>query len=275
MKRLKRIFFTTGLLTLYAAFFSLAGVANALEIVLEPSSMQREIGDRVRVQIYADPAVDLISMGVKVSFGPAILEVVEAHKYEDFDNGWIMDADGVEAIPPDHYNTPAVEIDNGDPDPETGRPGSVTMIGGRLMGTTAAGLNGKVLLGWIIFEAVGLGTGNLTVNVAHTEATYDNFVSLNDTVGTPDEPTNVPRDLGAVLSAICVVADACLSDLTGDGVVNGLDVGVLKQEFLNTNCNDPGVWCKGDLNGDGVVNGLDVGVMKQDFLRIDCGCLIP
>jgi len=41
---------------------------------------------------------------------------------------------------------------------------------------------------------------------------------------------------------------------------------------LRTDCHDPGVICFGDLNDDGVVNALDVGLLKRDFLRTDCGC---
>lgn len=51
----------------------------------------------------------------------------------------------------------------------------------------------------------------------------------------------------------------CDTDLSGDGVTNLLDVGLLKLEFLTPGPN-------GDFNGDGIVNLLDVGVMKQYWL---------
>ncbi len=52
----------------------------------------------------------------------------------------------------------------------------------------------------------------------------------------------------------------CDADLNNDGVVNGLDVGILKGQFLT-----PGP--DADFNGDGVVNGLDVGILKGLFLQ--------
>jgi Dockerin type I domain len=265
LKRVRRICYTFGLIALCAVFFSFFSVANALEIVLEPSNVQREVGDLVRVQIYADPAVNLISMGVKVSFDPAILQVVSAAKYEDFNNGWIMDADGDSATDADQYFSPAVEIDN------VG--GSVVMIGGRLMGTTTAGLSDKVLLGWIFFDAIANGTSNLNVDLAKYHPsdpaeTFDNFVRLDGGTGAVDEPSNVPGDLGA----ICVVNDACESDLHVDNIVNGTDVLVIREEWLKNDCNAPGVWCKADINGDGIVNGTDVLFIKEDWLRTDCSC---
>ena len=230
MKRSNLSIFTSGLVALCIVFFSLAGAANALDIVLEPSSMQREIDDQVRVQIYADPAVDLISMGVKVSWTPPnSLEVVSASKYEDIstNNGWIMDADGDPATTGDQYTSPAVDVDHVN--------GSVTMIGGRLMGSGTAGLSGKVLLGWIVFKAKINGTHLLNVELAKYHPndpaeTFDNFVSLTAGV---EEPTNVPGDL----AAICVVDDACLADLNSDGSVDFFDVQLLRQELLAT-----GLW---------------------------------
>jgi hypothetical protein len=263
MKRLKRVLFTTGFLTLCSAFFSFAGVANALDIVLEPSIKQREIDDQVRVQIYADPAVDLISMGVKVSFDPTILQVASASKYEDIinNNGWIMDADGDPLTTVDQYTDPAVEIDN--------TAGSVMMIGGRLTGNTTTGLSGKVLLGWIVFDAVANGTSNLNVDRAkyhpnHDTQTYDNFVQLG---GTVDEPTNVPGDLGT----ICVVDDACKGDLNNNGAVNFADLALMKANFF-TDCSTLAPWevCVGDLNGDGQVNFGDLALIKANFFRDDC-----
>ena len=70
MKSLKSSFLTGGLVAFLSAIFVFAGVTNALEIVLEPANVSREMGDKVRVRIYADNAVSLVSMGVKVSFDP-------------------------------------------------------------------------------------------------------------------------------------------------------------------------------------------------------------
>lgn len=52
----------------------------------------------------------------------------------------------------------------------------------------------------------------------------------------------------------------CDTDLNGDNITNGLDVGILKAQFLT-----PGP--DADFNGDGVVNGLDVGILKGFFLQ--------
>jgi len=49
-------------------------------------------------------------------------------------------------------------------------------------------------------------------------------------------------------------------DANDDGVVNGLDVDALAQNFGN-----PGDRSTGDFNGDGVVDGLDVDVLAQNF----------
>jgi hypothetical protein len=65
---------------LLAPIFVFAGIADALDIVLEPANVQREVGGKVRVHIYAANAIDLISMGVKVSFDPSVLQVQNASK---------------------------------------------------------------------------------------------------------------------------------------------------------------------------------------------------
>jgi hypothetical protein len=52
----------------------------------------------------------------------------------------------------------------------------------------------------------------------------------------------------------------CDTDLNNDNVTNGLDVGILKAQFLTSGPD-------ADFNGDGVVNGLDVGILKTFFLQ--------
>jgi hypothetical protein len=269
LKGLKRIFYTFGLVALCTALFSFAGVANALDIVLEPSVKQREIGDQVRVQIYADSAVDIISMGVKVSFDPAILQVVSASKYEDLstNDGWVMDADGDPLTPTDQYTDPPVEIDNVS--------GTVMIIGGRLVGNdpSNSGLSDKVLLGSIVFTAIANGTSNLNVDLAkyhsnHPTDTFDNFVQID---GTVTEPGNVPGP--PALGTICVVDDACKGDLNNDGGVNFADLAEMKANFF-TDCSTLPPWevCVGDVNNDGFVNFADLALMKENFFREDCLC---
>ena len=212
-------FFTLILLLL----LTFSNSAVALDISLEPATFQREVGGKARVQIFANNANTLISMGVKVSFNSNVVQVLNASKWEDLNSGWLMDADGDPLTTNDQYATPPVEVVNDD----GSGIGTVTMFGGRLTGLSTQGLDGKVLLGWIDFETVGIGDSNLNVDLAkyhpeHPAKKFDNFVDYNG--GTPlvDEPTNVPGDLGA----ICARNNACEYDLNLDGVVNGLDVGV-------------------------------------------------
>ena len=267
--------FTIGLITLFIAIFSYVGIVNALDISLEPANVEREVGERVLVNIFATSADSLISMGLKVTFDPAFVNVIDidnkTSKYEDVPNGWVMDADGNPATDGDQYANPPIIVDN--------TTGYVEMIGGHLVGTSTTGLglngsnqNGKVLLGWILFEAVSNGTSDLTVdlakyhpNQAQTGETFDNFVNLD---GSVDEPGNVP----AVLGRIAVMEGACQSNLTGpDEIVNFADLSVLKNNFF-TSCStlSPGEMCLGDLNGDGLVNFGDLALMKTDFFRSDC-----
>ncbi|MFK8016410.1 MAG: thrombospondin type 3 repeat-containing protein [Gammaproteobacteria bacterium] len=54
--------------------------------------------------------------------------------------------------------------------------------------------------------------------------------------------------------------NACDADLDGDGTVNIVDLGLLRQRFFSA---DPAA----DLNGDGVVNIVDLGRMRVAFFR--------
>ena len=51
----------------------------------------------------------------------------------------------------------------------------------------------------------------------------------------------------------------CDTDLNNDNITNGLDVGILKTQFLTSGSD-------ADFNGDGITNGLDVGILKTYFL---------
>ena len=52
----------------------------------------------------------------------------------------------------------------------------------------------------------------------------------------------------------------CDADLNNDGIVNSIDLGLLKQVILTTDAD-------ADFNGDGVVNSLDIGLFKQMLLK--------
>jgi len=88
------------------AILTTAFSAGASTISLEPSAAQRVPGGLVRVNIFVENAVDLISMGVKVSFDPAVVQAETASKYEDVAGGWLMDDDGDPATTGDQYANP-------------------------------------------------------------------------------------------------------------------------------------------------------------------------
>jgi hypothetical protein len=227
-----------------------AGKADALLFELEPANTNIAVGSEVIVKVYVNGATSLISMGVKVEFDPAFLEVTSASKNIDFSEGWIMDADGLSSTDDDQYATPAVEIDTDS--------GSVTMIGGRIIGTTAHSLSGKVLLGEITFKGIADGQSALHIDLAkyHPDDptdTYDNFVNLDKTI---DEPTNARTDLGN----ICVKV---AGDVTGDGWVNVLDLNQIRDNFMQNG--SPG-WLDADLNRDGWVNVLDLNLVRDNFM---------
>jgi hypothetical protein len=253
-----------GLAVFLAVSFICAGVSIALDVTVEPTNAQREVGGKVRVNIYANNASNLISYGIKLTFNPAVLQAQSAQKYFNPSTleGWLMDADGSTGTTNDQYTTPNAEIDNTN--------GSVTMIGGRLIGVTTTGLSGKVLLGHVVFNAVGNGNSNLALSVAKAPP-FDNFVGL----GTP--PVVFDGDIAPVGSpvnkgVVCIRASACEGNLNTDAFVNLVDVGILKQEYGRTNCNAPGPGCLSDLNLDGFVNLVDVGIQKADYGRTDCSC---
>ena len=226
--------------------------ANALTVRLNPNNVDRAPGNKVKVFIWADDAVNLISMGVKVAFDPALLQVVGASKYEEV---WVL-TDGTNS-----YTNPAVEINNSE--------GFVSMIGGHFTGVGTVGLSGSVLLGWIDFQANtgASGSSDLTVTLAHdTSPNFIHFVNLD---GTPEEPGNIPLG-GAVLGSIYVGADACEGNIAGDSNVNFVDLAAMKSQF-GTDCSllPPGQVCTCDLNGDGTCNFIDLAALKVDFGR-DC-----
>ena len=51
----------------------------------------------------------------------------------------------------------------------------------------------------------------------------------------------------------------CDADLNNDGIVNAIDLGLMRQTFFSTDEDS-------DLNGDGLVNAIDLGLFKQLFL---------
>lgn len=261
MEKIQKNYALRSVIAFIVAGLLFATSSNALELELTPSKAIRENGDKVRVKIFANNATALISMGVKVSFNPAVLQVETAKKNTDFTQGWIMDADGDSGTQNDQYTLPVVEIDN--------TAGTVIMIGGRITGTSTQGLSGKTLLGWIDFNAIALGASDLSVDLGkyhpqHPDKTYDNFVNLN---GGVDEPTNAVTILGK----ICVTVDTCPTDLNVDGVTDMQDWLAFGEAWGRTDCNAPLLEiCECDLNGDGTCDMQDWLKFGETWGRTDC-----
>ncbi|MGD9159533.1 MAG: PASTA domain-containing protein, partial [Desulfobacteraceae bacterium] len=196
--------------TISAFLYLFSSTVQALEISVEPAASTIGENETVQLDIYVNSSISLISMGVKVSFNPAVLTVVSADKNTDFINGFMMDEDGDPGTTSDQYTNPPVETDN--------TSGSVTMLGGRFIGTSTTGLSGKVLLGTIVFEGVSFGSSNITVDLGryhpeHPVETYNNFVNID---GSVDEPTNL-----GILGSITVTTSP--TDTDNDGILDDGD----------------------------------------------------
>jgi len=247
----------------------IANSGYALDISIEPANAQREVGGKLRVHVYVIDAVDLISMGVKVSFDSPVLRVSSASKNEDFSSGWVLDADNDPGTTNDQYTTPPIEIVNDD---GLGQ-GHVTMIGGRLTGLTGA----KVLLGWIVFDIIEEGNTNLTVDVAkrhpnHPTDTFDNFVGYDSSTQVPIVyDSSIPGPLPAQRAVAYAVINACEANLNipPDAYVNRVDVAIFSPHF-GTSFMDPNYNPAADFDGDGDVDRVDVAILSADFGRSDC-----
>jgi hypothetical protein len=82
--------------------------------------------------------------------------------------------------------------------------------------------------------------------------------------GVPDLVSNgfIPLSIGFGGQLTVVVQTPRPGDLNGDGVVNGVDLGILLFAWGGCNPKSP---CPADLNGDGVVNGVDLGILLFDW----------
>jgi len=247
--------------------FLICRLTFALDLAIKPATVQRGVNQSFRIQIFANNATDIISMGIKVMYDPTVLQVTNASKNLNFIDGFIMDADGDPATEGDQYTTPDVNIDAIN--------GSVEMLGGRITGASTSGMTGSVLLGWIDFLTVGSGSTYLSIDLAkyhpnHPSNTFANFVSLAGVVQDPDS-TALPQNACWVY----VGEDACEANLNGDDRINVTDLGILKSEFGKINCNEAGQLCVADLNYDGRVNVTDLGILKGEFGRVNCPTTTP
>ena len=237
---------------LFLSSFVFAVAAGALDLELSPSSAQREAGGKVRVHIYATDAVALISMGIKVTFDPSVLQVDDTLTAKS--DGWVMDGDGDLGTTGDQHRTPNIEIDN--------TAGTVTMIGGRIMGSSTVGFTGKVLLGYITFDAVANGTSNLNVSLAQASSSFDHFVQLDGTVRDSE------LTLGN-LGVICVVNNACTADINNNSLVDMGDFGLVRAS-MGKIFPDASYNVIADLNANGMVDMGDFGIVRAQMGTQGC-----
>ena len=131
-------------------------------------------------------------------------------------------------------------------------------------GTT--GLTGKVLLGWIVFKAIGNGNSNIHIDFGRVNPnageTYDNFVNLD---GTVEDSTIVTGNLGM----ICVMSGACYADNDGDSDVDMMDSLNFRKASPSTfgasNYNPAA-----DIDGDGDIDMMDSLRFRNGSPRSDC-----
>jgi len=211
---------------------------------LNPSYAQRNVGGKVRMHIQMTGATELLSMGIKVTFPPELLQVISASKNKSV---WRF----AELEPDPLAYSPEIEIDNTN--------GVVKMIGGRL----APGVSGNILLGWIIFQCSSTNTGSASVSVSLANPSpYNNFVKQDGTVSD-----------GSITFAganICIVsANACEGDFDGNGYVTGIDYGRFRNAYgssFPSDKYDPAA----DFDANGYITGIDYGVFRADYGRTNC-----
>jgi hypothetical protein len=173
-----------------------------------------------------------------------------------------MDADGSGATSGDQYTTPNPEINNTN--------GTVTMIGGRLTGNSTTGLSGKVLLGYVVFNAIANGNTNLALSVAKPPL-FDNFVGLG---GPPPPvydnaiaPVNAPVNKGIV----CVAAGALAGDINKNGAVDSGDFAMLRSA-MGKSYPDPNYNVLADFNANGSIDSGDFAILRANMGKTLLSC---
>lgn len=119
---------------------------------------------------------------------------------------------------------------------------------------------------WEILVTAGGNPG--TVSVSGIEGSTSTAVAVYDSLLDSDGDGVIESSDNCQLVANADQRDTnadgfgniCDTDLNNDAITNGLDVGLLRVQFLTTGPD-------ADFNGDGVVNGLDVGIMRTYFLE--------
>lgn len=81
---------------------------------------------------------------------------------------------------------------------------------------------------------------------------------------TPDDPSDNPGDPPPPTDGFAGDDETTLvGDLNGDGVVDGIDLGLLFAAWGD--CPDPPAECPADFNGDGKVDGIDLGLFFSEW----------
>jgi hypothetical protein len=120
-------------------------------------------------------------------------------------------------------------------------------------------------------------------NLGTSPQSFTAFIYANSTVIyseqisnlAPQVSTNVTFEFTASLAYGNYSINACgqpikwirvtiPGDINGDGTVNGLDLGILASNWLQS---VPPANPDADLNGDGTINGLDLGIMANNWLQ--------
>jgi len=237
----RKLFAAEVFLALFLAMMLAASTLSAQEVSLNPSNVQRDLGGKVMMNIEMSGATSLLSMGVKVTFPPDILQVESAEKNEAV---WKF----APLEPEPSAYLPEVEVDNTN--------GVVKMIGG-----TLTGVSGDVILGTIVFQcsAANTGSGTIAVELVHDRATmsYDHFVG--EKPGPDQDPPVFDDSIIFTGAEVSVLASGALEgDFNGNGRIDSLDVRRFKAAM-----NDYDPAC--DFNANGRIDSLDVRTFKGDM----------
>lgn len=185
------------------------------------------------VEVYANITPAILSYGIKLTYDTGQLTVTSAVKNESI---WYL-GDGASG-------------NKAYMNPDTGTPGQVIIIGGKLdTANPTAGVTGqRVLLGKVTFSRTGTTAPVLNLTYAKDPATgYANFVATNGTVldnssvsfavrfferGDANGSGRItPLDINAVKSYIGAATFPVYADCNGDGRITPLDINCVKSKI--------------------------------------------
>ena len=96
-------------------------------------------------------------------------------------------------------------------------------------------------------------TSLLGLDATTSDRDHDGVVDSRDDCPNDYDPTQLDADADGF-------GNACDGDLNGDGVVNAVDLAMLKAAFFTHDA-------PADLSGDGVVNAVDLALLKAQFFK--------